>query len=121
MTSTASSASAPRAIRSASWRSFATPMAHPRLRRRRRAPAREAADMSTQAMHDFSALMEITERPDLVFVRGQGSWLWDDQDRRYLDFVQGWAVNALGHCPAPVVEALAEQAATLINASPAYH
>jgi acetylornithine/N-succinyldiaminopimelate aminotransferase len=77
--------------------------------------------MSIQIAHDFSPLMEITERPDLVFVRGQGSWLWDDQGRRYLDFVQGWAVNALGHCPAPVVAALAEQSASLINASPAFH
>jgi hypothetical protein len=46
--------------------------------------------------HDFSALMEIAARPDLVFVRGEGSWLWDDRGRRYLDFVQGWAVNSLG-------------------------
>jgi len=73
------------------------------------------------ATHDFSALMEITHRPDLVFVRGEGSWLWDDRGRRYLDFIQGWAVNALGHCPPEVVKALTEQAATLINASPAFH
>jgi acetylornithine/N-succinyldiaminopimelate aminotransferase len=65
--------------------------------------------------------MEITARPDLVFVRGEGSWLWDDADRRYLDFVQGWAVNALGHCPPVVQAALARQAGTLINASPAFH
>jgi acetylornithine/N-succinyldiaminopimelate aminotransferase len=68
----------------------------------------------------LNALMEITTRPPLVFVRGEGSWLWDHRGRRYLDFVQGWAVNALGHCPAPVREALAAQAATLINPSPAF-
>src|SRR5690606_22442298 len=45
------------------------------------------------------ALMEITSRPELVFVRGQGSWLEDHNGKRYLDFVQGWAVNSLGHCP----------------------
>ena len=73
------------------------------------------------ATHDFSAVMEITTRPDLVFVRGEGSWLWDDRGRRYLDFVQGWAVNALGHCAPEVVKALADQAATLINPSPAFH
>ncbi|MCI0548572.1 MAG: acetylornithine transaminase [Candidatus Rokubacteria bacterium] len=71
--------------------------------------------------HDFSALMEITARPDVVFVRGEGSWLWDDRGRRYLDFVQGWAVNSLGHCPAPVRRALAAQAGALINPSPAFH
>lgn len=68
----------------------------------------------------LNALMEITTRPPLVFVRGEGSWLWDHRGRRYLDFVQGWAVNALGHCPHPVRAALAEQAATLINPSPAF-
>jgi acetylornithine/N-succinyldiaminopimelate aminotransferase len=54
-------------------------------------------------------------------VRGAGSWLWDAEGKRYLDFVQGWAVNCLGHCPQLVQRALAEQAATLLNASPAYH
>jgi acetylornithine/N-succinyldiaminopimelate aminotransferase len=68
----------------------------------------------------LNALMEITTRPPLVFVRGEGAWLWDHAGRRYLDFVQGWAVNALGHCPPEIRAALAEQAATLINPSPAF-
>jgi acetylornithine/N-succinyldiaminopimelate aminotransferase len=68
----------------------------------------------------LNALMEITTRPPLVFVRGEGSWLWDHAGRRYLDFIQGWAVNALGHCPPEIRAALAEQAATLINPSPAF-
>jgi len=67
------------------------------------------------------ALMEITSRPELVFTRGQGSWLEDHNGKRYLDFVQGWAVNALGHCPAPLVKAIADQAQTLINPSPAFY
>jgi acetylornithine/N-succinyldiaminopimelate aminotransferase len=67
------------------------------------------------------ALMEITSRPELVFTRGQGSWLEDHNGKRYLDFVQGWAVNALGHCPAPLVKALTEQAQALINPSPAFY
>lgn len=70
---------------------------------------------------DYAALMEVTARPDLVFVRGDGSWLWDAQGRRYLDFVQGWAVNSLGHCPAVVRDAIAAQAARLINPSPAFY
>jgi acetylornithine/N-succinyldiaminopimelate aminotransferase len=68
----------------------------------------------------LNALMEITSRPPLVFVRGEGSWLWDHAGRRYLDFVQGWAVNALGHCPPAIRDALAAQAAVLINPSPAF-
>lgn len=67
------------------------------------------------------ALMEITKRPELVFVRGQGSWLEDHNGKRYLDFVQGWAVNCLGHCPANVVKAINEQSALLINPSPAFY
>jgi len=67
------------------------------------------------------ALMEITSRPERVFTRGQGSWLEDHNGKRYLDFVQGWAVNALGHCPAPLVKAIADQAQTLINPSPAFY
>jgi acetylornithine/N-succinyldiaminopimelate aminotransferase len=66
-------------------------------------------------------LMRITDRPDLVMVRGAGSYLWDTNDRRYLDFVQGWAVNALGHSAREVAAALAEQAAKLCTASPALH
>lgn len=67
------------------------------------------------------ALMEITGRPDLVFVSGTGSWLTDHTGKRYLDFVQGWAVNSLGHCPPDVVRAISDQAQRLINASPAFY
>lgn len=71
---------------------------------------------------DFSpdALMHVADRPPPVFVRGQGSWLWDREGRRYLDFVQGWAVNALGHSPALIAQTLAAQAATLISPGPGY-
>jgi acetylornithine/N-succinyldiaminopimelate aminotransferase len=68
-----------------------------------------------------NALMEITSRPELVFVRGRGSWLDDHNGKRYLDFIQGWAVNCLGHSPEPMVKAIAAQAATLINPSPAFY
>lgn len=70
---------------------------------------------------DPGSLMTVTARPDLVFVRGAGSWLYDRQERRYLDWVQGWAVNCLGHSPAAVVQAVCEQARTLINPSPAFY
>lgn len=67
-----------------------------------------------------NALMEITARPDQIFVKGQGSRLWDSNGKTYLDFVQGWAVNCLGHSPAILVDALTEQAQTLITPSPAF-
>jgi len=75
----------------------------------------------TIATHPFDALMEITARPPTVFVKGEGSYLWDDAGKRYLDFIQGWAVNCLGHSPPAVAEALAAQAKLLLTPSPAYY
>lgn len=75
----------------------------------------------TDAMHPYHSLMEITARPRQVFVRGEGSFLWDDAGKRYLDFIQGWAVNCLGHSPPALAEAISAQARRLISPSPAYH
>jgi acetylornithine/N-succinyldiaminopimelate aminotransferase len=66
-------------------------------------------------------LMNIVDRPSTVMVRGQGSKLWDVSGRAYLDFVQGWAVNSLGHAPREVALALSRQANLLLTPSPAYH
>ena len=73
------------------------------------------------ATHPFDALMEITSRPPTVFVRGEGSYLWDDTGRRYLDFIQGWAVNCLGHSPPAIADALAAQSKLLLTPSPALY
>ena len=54
-------------------------------------------------------------RYKLALVRGEGSQVWDDQGNRYLDFFPGWGCNLLGHCPAPVVEAVQDQVAKLIH------
>jgi acetylornithine/N-succinyldiaminopimelate aminotransferase len=75
----------------------------------------------TATAHSFDALMDITPRPQIVFMRGEGSWLWDDTGKRYLDFVQGWAVNCLGHSPPVVAEALALQSKGLLTPSPAFY
>jgi len=52
----------------------------------------------------------------VALVRGEGSRVWDDQENVYLDFFPGWGCNLLGHCPAPIVEAVQDQVATLIHA-----
>ncbi|WP_428569247.1 MAG: acetylornithine transaminase [Solidesulfovibrio sp. DCME] len=70
---------------------------------------------------DARSLLEVAVRPDIVFVAGKGSWLTDSQGRTYLDFVQGWAVNSLGHAPDAVARAVCDQAARLISPSPAYY
>ncbi|MEY4550473.1 MAG: hypothetical protein RL685_6668, partial [Pseudomonadota bacterium] len=67
-----------------------------------------------------AAFMPVAQRPALVMSRGQGSYLWDEDGRRYLDAVQGWAANTLGHCAPELLAALTEQSSLLVNPSPAY-
>ena len=56
----------------------------------------------------------------VTFVRGEGSYLWDDSGRRYLDFLSGLAVTSLGHAHPAVADALATQARTLLHVSNLY-
>jgi acetylornithine aminotransferase len=48
-------------------------------------------------------------RPPPMFEKGEGCYMWDVENRKYLDFTAGIAVNALGHCDAGVVEVIAQQ------------
>jgi len=66
-------------------------------------------------------VMKVTSRPAVTMVEGAGSWLRDSDGRQYLDFVQGWAVNCLGHAHPVIRRALEEQAARLINCSPSFY
>ena len=70
---------------------------------------------------DAHSVMFITPRPEVVMVEGKGSWLTDNNGKRYLDFLQGWAVNCLGHSNPGMIEALNAQAKKLINPSPAFY
>lgn len=54
-------------------------------------------------------------RYPVCLVRGDGSWVWDAEGNRYLDFFPGWGCGILGHCPPRVVQAVQEQVATLIH------
>jgi predicted acetylornithine/succinylornithine family transaminase len=54
-------------------------------------------------------------RYPVCLVRGQGSYVWDDEGNRYLDFFPGWGCDLLGHCPPRVVAAVQEQVAQLIH------
>jgi acetylornithine aminotransferase/acetylornithine/N-succinyldiaminopimelate aminotransferase len=62
-------------------------------------------------------LMTTYKRMPVTFVRGQGSRLWDDAGREYLDFFGGHVVVNLGHCHPEVVATLREQAGTLMHYS----
>jgi acetylornithine/N-succinyldiaminopimelate aminotransferase len=54
-------------------------------------------------------------------VRGEGSWVWDDEGTKYLDFFPGWGCNLLGHCPPRVVAAVQKQAGELIHVPNTWH
>ncbi|KAL9603172.1 MAG: hypothetical protein Q9219_001375 [cf. Caloplaca sp. 3 TL-2023] len=60
-------------------------------------------------------------RPAPLMVKGQGCYLWDAENRRYLDFTAGIAVNALGHCDPEMAKLLSQQARTLVHTSNLYH
>jgi acetylornithine/N-succinyldiaminopimelate aminotransferase len=60
-------------------------------------------------------------RKDVIIVRGEGSWVWDAQGRRYLDLFPGWGCDGLGHCHPKVVAALKKQAGTLIHVANDYY
>jgi predicted acetylornithine/succinylornithine family transaminase len=55
------------------------------------------------------------KRYPVCLVRGEGSWVWDAEGQRYLDFFPGWGCNLLGHCPPRIVEAVREQVGQLIH------
>nr|WP_236940844.1 acetylornithine transaminase [Frondihabitans sp. 762G35] len=61
--------------------------------------------------------MKSLATPKVMLERGSGCEVWDVDGKRYLDFLAGIAVNALGHAHPVLVEALSKQAATLIHVS----
>jgi acetylornithine/N-succinyldiaminopimelate aminotransferase len=71
-----------------------------------------------QKANDY--LIYVTKRPQVVMEKGEGVYIWDADGNEYLDFVGGWAVTSLGHCPECVHKALMEQSVKLVTASPSY-
>ena len=65
----------------------------------------------------MTKLMPTYAAPPVTFVRGDGTRLYDDADKEYLDFLSGLAVTALGHAHPKVAAAIAEQAQTLSHVS----
>src|SRR6516165_9602115 len=54
-------------------------------------------------------------RSPVCLVRGDGSYVWDIEGNRYLDFFPGWGCDLLGHCPPRIVEAVRDQVGRLIH------
>lgn len=73
-------------------------------------------------MTDWRALekeyyLQVVNRQPIVLARGEGTRVWDDEGKEYLDFTSGWAVTNIGHANPVLAEAIAEQARTLIQTS----
>ena len=67
------------------------------------------------------SVMFTTNRPPIVFAKGKGAYLWDETGKKYLDFIAGWAVCALGHSHPAISSALKIQSRRLINPSPLFY
>jgi predicted acetylornithine/succinylornithine family transaminase len=62
-----------------------------------------------------------TYAPGLLFVKGSGTWLWDETGKKYLDFASGIAVCSLGHCHPAITEAIKAQSEKLVHISNLYY
>jgi len=80
-------------------------------------------EQSAQAVVDLEKahLLQNYARYPLLITRGKGSYVYDSQGRRYLDFITGIGVNALGHAHPRIVKTIREQAAQLIHSSNLYY
>ena len=67
--------------------------------------------------HDFCTFMPVFGAQQVMFVRGEGTQLWDVNGKRYLDFLSGISVTSLGHSHPRIADAIAEQAHTLLHVS----
>ncbi|KAH0383812.1 hypothetical protein KCU89_g17356, partial [Aureobasidium melanogenum] len=81
------------------------------------------SDSQTSRLVDQSTpyMVPTYVRPPPMFQKGEGCFLWDVENRQYLDFTSGIAVNALGHCDPEMSKLLAQQAQTLVHTSNLYH
>ncbi len=78
-------------------------------------------DKNDLKKRESESIFQTYGRQDVVLVRGSEARVWDSDGKEYLDFVAGIAVNNVGHCHPRVVEALCQQAATLIHTSNLYY
>src|SRR5215469_7635858 len=62
-------------------------------------------------------LLPTYDRQKVLFTRGRGVYLWDSKGKRYLDFVSGIGVNALGHAHPAILKVIKDQAGKLIHTS----
>ena len=74
-------------------------------------------DETVGGASDHCPFMPVFGAPQVMFVRGEGTQLWDVNGKRYLDFLSGISVTSLGHANPRIADAIAEQAHTLLHVS----
>ncbi|KAG2077683.1 acetylornithine and succinylornithine aminotransferase [Suillus decipiens] len=84
------------------------------------AHTQSSATKNTIALGD-EYILPVYARPPFVLSHGRGSWVWDVDGRKFLDFSAGIAVNALGHADPGVSEVLQRQSSTLLHTSNVYY
>ncbi|MHB8126450.1 MAG: acetylornithine transaminase [Desulfitobacteriaceae bacterium] len=67
-----------------------------------------------------AVVMNTYGRLPMALTRGEGSWVWDTEDKKYLDFLTGLAVSSLGHSHPTIVAAIRDQAGLLLHTSNLY-
>ncbi len=80
-----------------------------------------ASKLYQETTGKFKNFVMPTYAPKLLLVRGRGAYVWDDQDRKFLDFATGISVCNLGHCHPGVTAAIQRQAAELVHVSNLYY
>lgn len=80
----------------------------------------EPSSLKNFLAEDKAVIAPLYGKPDVDFVKGRGSYLFDASGKKYLDFVAGIAVNSLGHQNAGIVNAIADQAGKFIHLSNLY-
>jgi acetylornithine/N-succinyldiaminopimelate aminotransferase len=66
-------------------------------------------------------ILNTYSRMPVVFVKGKGSYIWDQDGKKYLDFFPGWAVSGIGHCHKRIVKAVSRQLKNIIHVSNNYY
>ena len=73
--------------------------------------------MNNIQQKESKIFMQVANRVPLTIVRGKGSYVWDENEKKYLDFICGIATNLLGHADAGLAKAINKQAKKLVHIS----
>ena len=73
--------------------------------------------LASVSQMESELLLATYERQPVLLQRGQGAYVWDSTGKKYLDFLSGIGVNALGHNHPAILRVIKRQAGRLIHTS----